>query len=106
MQSIIETLMVQDLIAKRFNVSYHPHYVSTLLRNLGFSFQRARFVAAHLNEAKRQEWMTHKWPEILRLSAAKDALILFGDEASFAQWGVVKLHLESSWRAANIAHQW
>ncbi|WP_396124668.1 IS630 family transposase [Acaryochloris marina] len=80
-------LMVQDLIAKRFNVSYHPHYVSTLLRNLGFSFQRARFVAAHLNEAKRQEWMTHKWPEILRLSAAKDALILFGDEASFAQWG-------------------
>ncbi len=30
-------LMVQDLIEKRFGVSYHPHYLSTLLRNLGFS---------------------------------------------------------------------
>jgi transposase len=31
--------------------------------------------------------MSETWPEILRLAAAKQALILFGDEASFAQWG-------------------
>ena len=79
--------MVQDLIEKRFGVSYHPHYVSTLLRNLGFSFQKARFVSDHLNEAKRKEWMAESWPKIFRLTAAKNALILFGDEASFAQWG-------------------
>ncbi len=80
-------MMVQDLIEKRFGVSYHPHYVSTLLRNLGFSFQKARFISDHLNEAKRKEWMAETWPKILRLAAAKKALILFGDEASFAQWG-------------------
>ena len=79
--------MVQDLIEKRFGVSYHPHYVSTLLRNLGFSFQKARFISDHLNEETRKEWMAEKWPEILRLAQEKKALILFGDEASFAQWG-------------------
>ncbi len=31
--------------------------------------------------------MEEKWPEILRLADEKKALILFGDEASFAQWG-------------------
>ena len=80
-------LMVQDLIERRFGVSYHPHYVSTLLRNLGFSFQKARFISDHLNEEKRKEWMAEKWPEILRLAREKKARILFGDEASFAQWG-------------------
>jgi transposase len=80
-------LMVQDLIERRFGVSYHPHYVSTLLRNLGFSFQKARFVSDHLNEAKRQEWLEQTWPKILKLAEAKNALIVFGDEASFAQWG-------------------
>lgn len=80
-------LMVQDLIERRFGVYYHPHYVSTLLRNLGFSFQKARFVSDHLNEAKRQEWLAQTWPEILNLADGKNALIVFGDEASFAQWG-------------------
>lgn len=28
-----------------------------------------------------------KWPEILRLAQEKGAMILFGDEVSFAQWG-------------------
>ena len=36
--------------------SYHPHYLATLLHNLGFSYQKARFVSDHLNEAKRLEW--------------------------------------------------
>ena len=81
------TLMVQDLLEQRLGVSYHPHYVSTLLRDLGFSFQKARFVSDHLNETKRKAWMSETWPEIVRLAAAKQALILFGDEASFAQWG-------------------
>ena len=41
--------MVQDLIEKQFGICYHPHYLSTLLRNLGFSFQKARFISDHLN---------------------------------------------------------
>ena len=49
------TPMIQDLVQSRFGVSYHPHYLATLLHNLGFSYQKARFVSDHLNEAKRLE---------------------------------------------------
>jgi transposase len=81
------TPMIQDLIQRHFGVSYHPHYVATLLHNLGFSYQKARFVSDHLNEAKRLEWRQTRWPRILRQARQKKALLLFGDEVSFAQWG-------------------
>ena len=81
------TPMIQDLIASRFGVSYHPHYLATLLGNLGFSYQKARFVSDHLNEPKRLEWRRTTWPAIVRQARQRKALLLFGDEASFAQWG-------------------
>jgi transposase len=81
------TPMMQDLIQTRFGVSYHPHYLATLLHTLGFSYQKARFVSDHLNEAKRLEWCHTEWPRILRHARQRKALLLFGDEASFAQWG-------------------
>ena len=81
------TPMIQDLIQTRFGVSYHPHYLATLLHNLGFSYQKARFVSDHLNAAKRLEWRQTVWPRILRQARQRKALLLFGDEASFAQWG-------------------
>lgn len=80
-------VMIQDLILSRFHVQYHPHYVCELLHNMGFSFQKARFVSDHLDEAARRQWLEETWPEILRLAKTKRASILFGDEASFAQWG-------------------
>jgi len=79
--------LIQHLILVQFGVEYHPHYVCELLDRLGFSFQKARFVSDHLNEAARAEWEQETWPAILRLAQEKDAMILFGDEASFAQWG-------------------
>jgi transposase len=81
------TPMIQDLIQTRFGVAYHPHYLATLLHNLGFSYQKARFVSDHLNEAKRLAWRQTQWPRILRQAQQRKALLLFGDEASFAQWG-------------------
>lgn len=81
------TPMICDLLLNRFGVEYHPHYVCELLDELGFSFQKARFVSDHLDEAARQQWLTETWPEIRRVAQAKQAMILFGDEASFAQWG-------------------
>ena len=81
------TPMIQDLVQSRFGVSYHPHYLAALLHNLGFSYQKARFVSDHLNEAKRLEWRRTKWPQILYHARQRKALLLFGDEASFAQWG-------------------
>jgi transposase len=81
------TPMIQDLIQRHFGVVYHPHYIATLLKNMGFSYQKARFVSDHLNEAKRLEWRQTRWPKILRQAKQRKALLLFGDEASFAQWG-------------------
>ena len=81
------TPMIQDLIQSRFGVAYHPHSLATLLHNLGFSYQKARFVSDHLNEAQRLEWRRTKWPKLLHHARQRKALLLFGDEASFAQWG-------------------
>src|SRR5919199_840186 len=81
------TPMIQDLIQRHFGVEYHPHYIATLLHNMGFSYQKARFVSDHLNEAKRLAWRQTRWPKILCQAKQRKALLLFGDEASFAQWG-------------------
>lgn len=80
-------LLIQDLIQRRFGVEYHPHYICTLLKNMGFSFQKARFVSDHLNEAARSHWLQQTWPKLLGIAQKLKALILFGDEVSFAQWG-------------------
>ena len=71
--------MVQQLIYDRFGVFYNVFYIAQLLKNLGFSFQKAAFVSDHLNEGKRQAWRTTTWPQILRLAQDRQALLLFGD---------------------------
>ena len=80
--------MIQQLIYDRFGVYYNVFYIAQLLKNLGFSYQKAAFVSDHLNEQKRQECTT-TWPQILRLTKERKALLLFGDEASFPQWGTL-----------------
>jgi transposase len=81
--------MIQQLINERFGVSYSVFYIAELLRNLGFSYQKAAFVSDHLNDVERRRFRTQTWPEILRLARAQHALLLFGDEASFPQWGTL-----------------
>lgn len=83
------TVLIQDLIENRFGVEYNPHYLAELLKNMGFSYQRARFVSSHIDDVAeaQKEWMEETWPEIMRLAKEKGAMILFGDECSFAQWG-------------------
>lgn len=80
-------LLIQELIRREFGVLYNRYYVCELLRNLGYSFQKAQFVSDHLDEARRQAWLMQEWPHILREAKRRGALILFGDEASFPQWG-------------------
>ena len=85
------TALIQELIQKRFNVTYSVYYIAELLKTLGYSYQKARFVSEHIENVsdEQQLWMSETWPEIIRLSKAKNASILFGDEASFAQWGTL-----------------
>jgi transposase len=81
------SVLIQDLIDQKFHVLYNRFYVCELLRNLGFSFQKARFVSDHLDEEARQRWMETEWPQILSQAKQRGASLFFGDEASFALWG-------------------
>jgi transposase len=81
------SVLIRVLIWREFGVLYNRHYVCTLLHNLGFSFQKARFVSDHLDAAKRLAWLQDQWPTILRAAQRCKGLILFEDEVSFAQWG-------------------
>ena len=85
--------MVQQMIFERFGVYYNVFYIAQLLKNLGFSYQKAAFVSDHLDEQKRQEWRTTTWPQLVRRAKERQALLLFGDEASFPQWGTSNVHV-------------
>lgn len=81
------TLLIQELIRAKFHVLYNRNYVCELMHNLGYSFQKAQFVSDHLDEARRHAWRTQEWRLILKAAQQCGALILFGDEVSFPQWG-------------------
>lgn len=80
-------LLVQQVVCREFGVTYNVQYLAGLLRNLGFSFQKARFVSDHLDAVARAAWLAHTWPAWRAQAEAAGGLLLFGDEASFAQWG-------------------
>jgi transposase len=92
-------VLIRVLIWREFGVLSNRHSVCTLLHNLGFSCQKVRLVSDHLDTAKRLAWLEEKWPAILRAAKRRGGLILFEDEASFAQWGL----LSSTW--ARRGHQ-
>lgn len=81
--------MIQHLIHERFGVFYSVTYIVQLLKSMGFSYQKARFVSDHKDPEKRKEWLEKTWPEIIKIAKEKDAHIFFGDEASFPQWGTL-----------------
>ena len=68
-------------------VLYNRFYVCELLRHLGLSYQKARFVSDHLDEETRRMWLQEVWPAILAQARRLNLPIYFGDEVSFAQWG-------------------
>jgi transposase len=79
--------MIQHLIHKKFGVFYNVRYVSELLKSMGFSYQKAAFVSDRRDAEKRAAWLSEKWREIMQLASSRSCYILFGDEASFPQWG-------------------
>ena len=79
--------MIQALIKEKFGVFYNVRYISELLKNMGFSYQKAKFVTSKADEDKRSTWLSTHWQEIMTLSSTKSCYVLFGDETSFPQWG-------------------
>lgn len=83
------TPMIQELIFQTFGVFYAARYISELLDALGFSYQKAKFVAANQDKEARAAWLNEVWPEILKKANKRNAYVLFGDECSFPQWGTL-----------------
>lgn len=81
--------MIQFLIQERWGIIYNVNYLSELLKNMGFSYQKARFVADKRDEEAREMWLRETWPEILEKARQKNSYLLFGDECSFPQWGTL-----------------
>jgi transposase len=50
--------MMHQLMDERFGVWSSVHDISQLLKNRGFSYQKARFVSDHKDPPTRQEWLT------------------------------------------------
>ena len=90
-RGIWNSAMIVIEIEKRFGVTYSPRYVCSLLKRIGLSYQKAKFIPGKTDDEewqrKRKEWEEQTWPAILAQAEAKGGVIVFGDEVSFAQWG-------------------
>jgi putative transposase len=62
---------VQQLIARTFQVQYHPEYVGQLLHRLGWSVQQPVAVARERDEALIRAWFSRDWPRIKKSAAAQ-----------------------------------
>ena len=81
--------MIAEVILQEFGVTYNPRYVCSLLKKWNITYQKVAFEPdrSEDNERKRQEWAQVTWLKILTQAKEQGAVILFGDEVSFAQWG-------------------
>lgn len=54
------TALIAELILLKFGVKYNPRYLSTLLKKMGLSYQKARFISDKPDEDEykkaRKEW--------------------------------------------------
>ena len=81
--------MIQERIDDRLGVFYNVCYIAQWLKHLGFRLHKAAGVSDHRDEEKRRAWRTTPWPQMLRRAPERKALLLFGDAASFPQWGTL-----------------
>jgi len=88
---IWNSAMIGELILLKFSVSYHLNYLPYLLKKIGLSYQKARFITDKQDEEKyeqaRKTWIEITLPEIIKKAKAENGVVLFGDEVSFAMWG-------------------
>ena len=62
---------VRQMIQEKFETSYHPKYLSRLLRQLGFSPQKPMSQAIEQEKELVQAWLEKDWPRIKKVAAAR-----------------------------------
>ena len=88
---IWNSAMIGELIFIKFSVRFNLNYLPSLLKKMKLSYQRARFISDRRDEEKyeqaRKEWVEKTLPDLIKKAKEENAVVLFGDEVSFAMWG-------------------
>ncbi len=88
---IWNSAMIAHLILVKFSVQFNLNYLPSLLKKMGLSYQKARFISDRQDEEKYQQarkvWLEDTLPALIKKAKAENAVVLFGDEVSFAMWG-------------------
>jgi len=78
------TARVAQLIRRHFGVSFHPDHVGRFLRQrLGWTPQKPRRRARERDEDAIAHWKTVTFPQIVAQTFARDAHLVFLDEAGY-----------------------
>ncbi len=80
-------MMIHELILKKYKVSYNRHYICDLLKQIGLTYQKAKWIPALADPSSRELWKNETWPNLLLRARQENAVLLFEDEVSFAMWG-------------------
>ena len=79
--------MIQEIIEKKYKVSYNRRYVCDLLKQIGVSYQKGKYISDQYDSKERILWKNETWPNLLERAKRENAVILFEDEVGFALWG-------------------
>jgi transposase len=70
-----------QLINQEFGVSFNPDYLSTWLRQRGYTPQKPRRVPRERDDAAIAQWLTQDWPRIKQKARRRGACLLLLDES-------------------------
>jgi transposase len=62
---------VSELLKKEFDIDYHPNSLGPVLDQMGYSVQKPLPRAAERDEELVKAWLTHDWPRIKKVAAAR-----------------------------------
>jgi transposase len=70
-----------QLIEQEFGVHFHPNYLSTWLRQRGYTPQKPRRVPREQDDEAIAQWLAEDWPRIKRKARRRGACLLLMDES-------------------------
>jgi transposase len=69
------------LIDEEFGVEFHPDYLTTWLRQRGYTPQMPRYVPRERDDCKIARWLDVDWPRIKRKASRRGACLVLLDES-------------------------
>ncbi|HET7425387.1 MAG TPA: IS630 family transposase [Gemmatimonadales bacterium] len=70
-----------QLIEQEFGAHFHAHYLSTWLRQRGYTPQKPRRVPREQDDEAIAQWLEQDWPRIKHKARRRDACLLLMDES-------------------------